>query len=150
MKKAIILVVVVIAALCAGVGYAGLDTYDTVTVKSISTLKVASGVQTNAAVDVVDAKGGCNLLVAIGPAYTNAADFGAAATLRHCATTNGTFLPVTNGAGSQVTVTGAGIAGTGSVTSVKVEAEKLLRYLKLYTVATNDTCDIGAVLLYSK
>ena len=148
MKKALIMSAVVgLGALCA---FAALDVYDSVTVKSVSTLKVATGSQTNAVVDVAAAKGICNFIVAIGPAYTNAADFGAAATLRHCATTNGTFLPVTNGAGSQVTVTGAGIAGTGSVTSVKVEAEKLLRYLKLYTVATNDTCDIGAVLLYSK
>ena len=137
-------------ALCAVVALAGLDTYDTVTVKTISTPKVASGVQTNAAVDVAAAKGICNFIVTIGPAYTNAADFGASATLRHCASSTGTYLPVTNGAASEVTVTGAGIAGTGSVTSVKVEAEKLLRYVKLYTVSTNDQCSIGAVLLYSK
>jgi hypothetical protein len=148
MKKAKIMAAIV--ALCAGVVFAALDTYDTVTVKSISTLKVASGVQTNAAVDVAAAKGVCNFIVAIGPAYTNAANFGASATLRHCASSTGTFLPVTNGAAAEVTVTGAGVAGTGAVTSVKVEAEKLLRYVKLFTVATNDQCDIGAVLLYSK
>lgn len=150
MKKAIAgIVVVCVVAVSA---FAALDVYDAVTVKTISSPKVAAGSQTNAYVDVAAAKGICNFIVAIGPGYTNAADFGAAATLRHCATTNGTYLPVTNGAGSQVTVAGnAGTgSGTGVVTSVKLEAEKLLRYVKLYTVVTNDSAGIGAVLLYSK
>lgn len=149
MKKIIVILTAVLIAPAPAV-FAALDAYDSVTVKSISTLKLATGAQTNAAVDVAGAKGICNFIVAIGPAYTNAANFGASATLRHCASSTGTYLPVTNGAAAEVTVTGAGVSGTGAVTSVKVEAEKLLRYVKLFTVSTNDTCDIGAVLLYSK
>lgn len=148
MKKALIGIFTV--ALVASAAFAALDAYDTMTVKTISALKLASGIQTNAAVDVSGAKGVCNLLVEIGPAYTNAATFGASATLKHCASSGGTYVTVTNGAGSAVVVTGAGITGTGAVTSVKVESEKLLRYVKLFTTVTNDACDIGAVLIYPK
>ena len=145
-----ILIILALIALAVAPAVAALDTYDTVTNITVSSVKLASGVQTNGAVDVAIAKGTGHLLVSIGPARTNAADFGASATLRTCATSGGTYVPVTNGAGSEVTVTGAGITGTGAVTSVKVEAAKLQRYIKLFTVATNDTCDIGANLLFVK
>jgi hypothetical protein len=139
-----LLVILFAVALCALPSLAALDTYDSVTVKNISTTKTATGIETNAAVDVANAKGICNMLISIGPGYTNAADFGAVATLRHSTASAGTYYPVTNAAGSVVSASAVGI------TSVKVEADRLKRYVKLYTAVTNDACAIGGALLYSK
>jgi len=130
-------------ALIAGSVFAALDVYDSVTVKSLGEPKMCTGIQTNIWVDVSGAKGICNLLVNIGPAYTNALDFGASATLKTSATTNGSYVAVTN-------VSGAGITGTGAVTSIKLDASSLSRYVRLFTVSTNDAASIGAFLLYSK
>jgi hypothetical protein len=96
-------------------------------------------------VDVYDAKGGCNLIITISAADTNAADFGASATLKTCATAAGAYTAV-----SGATASTLAHAGTGAITSVKVDASSLSRYVKLFTVSTNDTCRISAVLLYSK
>lgn len=148
------LIAIAIAGLVScGVAMAALDVYDTVTVKTVSTLKLATGTQTNAAVDLAGAqKGICNFIIFISAATTNDATFAATGTLYHATAIGGTYYPVTNGAGSVVRGTCTGYAGTGTVTSVKVESEKLNRYLKLYTTVAGagDTCDIGAVLLYSK
>lgn len=150
MKKALISMAAIFVIGAVAV-FAAFDTYDSVTVKTISTLKSATGTQTNTVVDLAGAyKGVCNFIAYITSADTNAANFGASATLTHCATSGGTYAVVTNGAGSAVTATCFGYAGTGTVTSIKLESENLLRYVKLVTVSTNDTCDIGAVLLYSK
>lgn len=137
------------AALLAGSALAALDLYDTVTAKTISTLKSSFGTETNSVVDVAQAKGVCNLFVTMSAGVASNATFGASATLTTCATTNGTFVNVTNGAGSVVRATCYSVSGTGTVTSIKVEAQKLSRYVKLVTVSTNDVSHIGAVLLYS-
>jgi hypothetical protein len=145
MKKLIVLVS--LAVMFAVPAFAALDLYDSVTVKTISTNKIASQatlIQTNAAIDIANAKGICNFMVMISPASTNGADFGASATLKHSATIGGTYLTVTNGAGTAVSTVASGL------TSFKIEAENLKRFVKLYTVSTNGESSIGAMLLYSK
>ena len=141
------------AVLIAGVAIAGLDVYDTVTVNTIKSIETADGTETNAYVDIAAAKGIGNYIVMIGAGYTNATAYTNTVTLYHCATTNGTYLVVTNGSGSAVsTVCDASVVGvgTGKYESVKIESEVLKRYLKLYTVTAHDKGDVGAVLLFRK
>jgi hypothetical protein len=147
------LVITAALALTAVAAFAALDVYDSVTVKTLRTPGPAAGTQTNAAVDVAAAKGICNFIATVGPGHGDVTNYSATVTLTHCATSSGTYAIVTNGAGSAVSVTASAAAtgvGTGIVSSVKVEAEVLERYLQTVTVVANDTNTIGAVLLYSK
>lgn len=149
MKKMIAVLTVMLALVATA--RAALDVYDTVTTKTISTIKLASGTETNAAVDVYGAKGVCNFIVYMGPSVTNSTTsvYTNTATLYTSTASAGTYSIVTNGAGSAVTVSGSATNGTGTNISFKVEAAVLKRYLKLYTSATEPTM-IGATLLYSK
>jgi len=145
-----ILAAVLGVCVLVGVAQAALDAYDTMTVKTISTVKTCVGTETNAAVDVSGAKGICNFIVIFSAENVNTASFAATGTLTHCASSGGTYSVVTNGAGSAVRATYSGITATGQVSSIKVESEKLLRYVKFVTSATTGTNDMGAVLIYSK
>ena len=138
------------ALLIALPAFAAMDVYDTVTVKTLSVPRLVTTAYTNAVVDVATAKGNCNVIIYLGPATTNAADYSCTATLKHSTTTDGTYVTVTNGAGSAVSATTTNHAGVGTVTSIKLEAEKLSRFVKLYVENENDTGEAGAVLLYSK
>jgi hypothetical protein len=133
------------ALVCSGVANAGLNAYDAVTVTTVSLPKVATGAETNAAVDMANAKGKGSLIITISAADTNAVDFGASATLRTSATSAGTYVAV-----SGATASTLAHAGTGVITQVAVDASALSRYVKLFTVSTNDTCRIGAVLVFPK
>jgi hypothetical protein len=142
MKKLLIALAI---ALCSGLSYAGLNAYDAVTVTTISSPLVADGVQTNAAVDMANAKGKGSLIITISAADTNAATFGASATLMTSATSAGTYTAVSGASASTLLH-----AGTGIVSQVAVDASALSRYVKLFTVSTNDTCRISAVLVFPK
>jgi hypothetical protein len=134
----------------AGAAWAALDAYDTMTLTTVSTVKTCVGTQTNAAVDVSGAKGICNFLVIFAAENVNTASFAATGTLWHCASSGGTYAVVTNGAGSAVRATYSGINATGQVTSIKIESENLLRYVKFITSANTGTNDMGAVLISPK
>lgn len=148
MKKIAMILVVLVAL--SGVAVAGLDTYDSITVKTLAAPVTVTGSQSNAVVDVAGAKGTCNLLLDIGPAVTNAANFTCTATLKTCATSAGTYYTVTNMTGNACALTSTNHSGTGSATSIKVEAAVLKRYVKLYYTAANDTCVVAGKLLYMK
>ncbi len=134
----------------ASVAVAQMDVYDTVTVKTLSAPTLVTGTTSNSVVDVAGAKGICNLIIFQGAASTNGASYTNTATLRHCATSAGAYVTVTNGAGSAVSSVVTSTNGTGSVTSIKVEAENLRRYVRLYVTTANDAGEAGAVLLYKK
>jgi hypothetical protein len=145
-----ILATIMAGCVLVGAAQAALDAYDTMTVKTISTVKTCEGTQTNAAVDVSGAKGTCNFLVIFSAENVNTASFAATGTLWHCATSGGTYSVVTNGAGSAVRATYSGITATGQVTSIKIESDRLLRYVKFITSANTGTNDMGAVLISPK
>jgi hypothetical protein len=145
MKKALIFAALVALVLVGVPAFAGLDAYDSVTVTTVSLPKTATGVQTNAAVDMYAAKGKGSLILTFSAADTNAADFGASAALYTSAASAGTYTAVTGASAAS-----AGVAGTGTVSTVAVDASALKRYVKLFTVATNDTCRIGAVIVFPK
>jgi len=130
--------------------FAQMDVYDTVSVKTLSAPRLVDTAYTNAAVDVATVKGNCNVIFFLGAATTNAADYSCTATLKHSAASGGTYATVTNSAGSAVSATTTNSAGVGTITSVKVEAESLLRYVKLYVENENDTGEAGAVLITKK
>jgi hypothetical protein len=148
MKKALLIGALV--ALTAGLVYAGLDVYDSVTVKALKTPAILVGVQTNAAVDVSGAKGTCNLLVFFGSG-TNGGASVVSATVKHATTSAGTYITLTNAAGTACVFTNSGTAAVGAFSSTKVEADRLRRYIKVYTsVAGEEAIDCAAYLLYSK
>ncbi len=143
MKK--LLIFAALAALAVVPAFAGLDAYDAITITTVSAPKTATGVETNAAVDMAAAKGKGSLVIHISAADTNAADFGASAVLKTCATSAGSYTAVSGA--SAVT---SAHAGTGAITQVAVDASSLSRYVKLFTVSTNDTCRISATLVFPK
>ena len=147
MKKVYLILAMVAFASAA---FAQMDVYDTVTVKTLSAPRLVDTAYTNAAVDVATAKGNCSVIFYLGAATTNAADYSCTATLKHSATAGGTYTAVTNGAGAEVSATTTNHVGVGTVTAIKVEAENLLRYVKLYVENENDTGEAGAVMLYKK
>jgi hypothetical protein len=137
-------------SLCAVAALAALDTYDSVTLVTLGAPRVVDGSHTNAAVDVATAKGIANVLIFLGPAVTNGASYECTATLQHSTASGGTYTTVSNAAGTAISATTTNHAGVGTVTSLKLEAEQLKRYVRLYIANENDTGTAGAVMLYSK
>ena len=148
MKRSCLMIAAMIALAVSA--YAQMDVYDTVTVKTLSVPTLVTGTTSNSVVDVAAAKGNCNVLFFLGAATTNATDYTCTATLKHSATSGGAYITVTNGAGSAVVATTTNCAGVGAISSVKVEAEQLKRYVRLYVTTANDSGEVGAVLLYKK
>jgi hypothetical protein len=129
--------------LAASAAFAGLDVYDSVTVKTLQRPLAKTGTTTNTAVDVSAAKGICNWLVILGPRTSGAATFTGRVDLTSCATSGGTYSTV---ASKGV----AAVSGTGYVYSVKIDAQSLSRYVKcVFTLGTNAAV-VGSELLYSK
>ena len=149
MKKTMILAAM--SAMLAGAALAALDAYDTMNTYQVSLPKTATGSQSNTVCDVVAAKGVCNVILILGPSSTNnnVGTFTNSATLRTSATSGGAYTIVTNGAGTAVSATATNVT-TGTNVAFKVEADKLLRYVKLYTTSNGDTSTIGAVMIAPK
>ena len=131
---------------------AALDTYDSVTVKTLGrpTLVAVDTTVTNTAVDIAGAKGIGNLIVTVGAGATNAADYVCTVTLKHATASNGTFTTVTNGAGTAMVFTTAESNGVGRIVSSKLETEVLKRYLRLEASAAGQDGSFGGAFLYSK
>jgi hypothetical protein len=125
----------------AGLALAALDAYDSMTYKTVlaPTVAVLNTAQTNSYVDIVGRKGIGTAVLAVGPASTNAANFGCNLVLEHCATTNGTYATVTNLS-----------AAVGTVTAFKLDMQALNRYLRTKVTSTNDACVVSAVVVYPK
>lgn len=142
MKKAFVFLSIAVIA-CAPV-FAALDAYDTMTVKELGKpIAVNAAAITNTAVDISAAKGIANLLIYQSAAYTNAAGYTNTVALQKSATSGGTYSAVTS-----AVVTAS--AGTGTVTSIKLDVQSLSRYLRLIVTTVGDTGEGGAVLIYSK
>jgi len=139
MKKTLAILALVAAA---GIAYAALDAYTQITVKTLQRPVATSGTTTNTAVDVYDCKGIANWLVTIGPRTAGASLFTSTVYLTTSATSGGTYTAVTNVA----TI----VTATGTVSSVKVDAASLKRYVKLVRAATTNSVVIGSQLLYPK
>ena len=131
---------------------AALDVYDSVTNFNLGTPLVVAdaATQTNTYVDVSKAKGIGHLIVYIGSAITNGAAYTNTVTLEHSASASTGYYTVTNGTGTAMTWATSEYNGTGVVHSVKLEAEKLKRYMRLKSAPVNDSGTFGGLLLFSK
>ena len=140
------------AVLAAGLAFAGLDVYDTVSVKTLGhpTYVTVDTAVTNTAVDVAGAKGICNLVVTVGAGTTNGVDYVNTVTLKHATASNGSFSVVTNGAGSAMVFSTNASNGVGVVYSRKLEAEVLKRYLRLEATTAGEGGNFSGVLLCPK
>jgi len=148
MKKTFLLssAIMFITSVC----FAALDVYTSVEVETLGVPTMVTGGLTNATVDVASAKGICNVILSVGAGTTNGAAYTSTATLEQCATDGGTFFTVTNGTGNAVSATCTNSAGAGIVSSIKLEADRLKRYIRLKVTNENDTGVVGGVILYSK
>lgn len=137
-RIAVLFVALVMSAASA---FAILDAYDQNTIKTVlAPTAVSVGTTTNGFVDIVGKKGIGTLILAVGPASTNAADFGCTLSLQHCATTNGTYATVTNLYGGT----------SGALSAFKIDMQALNRYVRTIQLTTNDVCVNSAVLVYPK
>jgi hypothetical protein len=133
-----------ILALFSVSAFAALDAFDSVTVKVLSQpIAVNAAAITNTAVDISAAKGIANLMVYQSAAYTNCATYTNTVTLQKSTASAGTYSAVTS-----VVVTA--YAGTGTVSSIKLDVASLSRYLRLIVNTVGDTGEGGAVLIYPK
>jgi hypothetical protein len=98
---------------------------------------------TNTAVDISAAKGIANLLISQSAAYTNCATYTNTVTVQKSTASGGTYSTVTS---AVVTA----YAGTGTVSSIKLDIASLSRYLRLIVTTVGDTGAGGAVLIYPK
>ena len=140
-------------AATALVAHAALDTYDSVTVKTLGspTYVALDTTVTNTAVDVAGAKGVGNLIIVCSAAETNdVADYVMTVTLEQSANGTTGFYTVTNGAGSACVYTCILSNGVGNVTSSKLEAGSIKRYLRLKGAAAGNGGQFGGLYLDSK
>lgn len=126
------------------VANAALDAYDSMTVKTLTVpIGVNAAARTNAAVDISAAKGIGNLIVMQGPAYTNSATFTNTVEIQKSTSGTAGWTAVTS-------VTYVANAATGQVSSIKLDINKLQRYLRAIVTGNDDASDAGAVLIYPK
>jgi hypothetical protein len=142
--KTLAMFIALLVAVCSVPAIAGLDAYDSVTVKVLTQpLPVDCVAVTNTAVDIAAAKGTANLVVSLSPGYTNAAVY----------TNKVVFQTSTASAGTYTTVTSAttvAVAGTGVVSSIKVDTGSLSRYVRTIISTAGDKGTASAVLIYPK
>ena len=109
--------------------------------------QTATGTTTNKSADGVDIaayKG--NAVVACSIGAGTMATITNTVTMSHCATTNGTYVTVTNLAGTAVAFTHAG-TGTASLQTKRIELDRLNAYVRVVAANSTDTNVVSVVLI---
>jgi hypothetical protein len=111
----------------------------------VGTPRAALQTITGSAVDTVNYKGFGTVVVSIGAPVNSATNFAATVTIQHAAASTGTYVTVTNSAGSALIATASGNAA-GAVTRLPYEFGKGGRYIRAVVTTTNDAAAVAVTL----
>jgi len=138
------LFIMMIAVLVVGSVYAAGDANQ---MKYVGIYAPSTSTNTTAAiVDVASYKGNCSV-VAYFPT-TESTDYVGTVTFAHCATTNGTYVTVTNLAGTAGVLTATG-AASASVSTYAIDSGRLKKYVQatVTQISTNEITEAVSVIL---
>jgi len=141
MKK---FVAILILGCVAMLAYAGSDANQLFYVSLLPVQTVSATSVTGTAVDVSSYKGNAAFVFSTGASTVNG--YTGVVTVTHCATSGGTYITVTNLAGTALVVTKTS-TNSAAVNTVACDLARLHKYVKVVAAVANDTNEVAVVLV---